>query len=431
MFLRFLERGFVLILILYLMGTFTSIFYGNVDQDAYLSLQGGLHFEIVMVQAAIYGLAVFLILSRLKRWIAAALRAWPIWLMLVLQFCSVAWSIEPTLTLRKSVLEFATLAIGVYLGERYSIAEFADLLMEGFVVAMGAIMVLLVVARKFVLDAEQHNALKGLAQNKNGFGFYIGLTVALAVLSRYERFKWLRYCWLFLATAMLLLSRSGTSVAAAVIILATLPFWSIVRLPGKQFFAANMIVLSFLGFVSFFAATNTEFLLRLLGKDATLTGRTAVWKQLVFAIEHRPWLGYGYGAFWTGLRGESLDVVITSGWIVPSAHNALLELWLSVGVPGILVTVFLLWKYSAMSIRHIRWTAGRMALWPIACVLFILVHGFGESEFIFDSSFACVLFTVLYTSLALEGKPLPAVRFRSSAQVQQASAPRVQVPSLP
>jgi hypothetical protein len=39
----------------------------------------------------------------------------------------------------------------------------------------------------------------------------------------------------------------------------------------------------------------------------------------------------------------------------------------------------------------------------VACILFVLVHGLGESEFIYDSSFACCLFTALYTSLVLKG----------------------------
>ena len=66
----------------------------------------------------------------------------------------------------------------------------------------------------------------------------------------------------------------------------------------------------------------------LVGKDPTLTGRTTIWRAVVVAAMKRPLLGYGYKAFWTGLQGESGNVLMSNGWSFAQAHNGFLEVWL-------------------------------------------------------------------------------------------------------
>jgi len=401
LFIRIIERIFLSVLFLFLMGVVTVLLYGDNNTDSLLALQGSLHLPIVIIQLSLSAIAVCLISMRWRRVVSASIRAWPLLILAGIQILSIAWSINPGLSARRVLLELVMLFIGIYLGERYSTDTLARLLARILCQTMVLIAILYVVAPRFVLDADQHNALKGLSQNKNGFGFYIGLTVALLLVIRFRRFDWLRYLFLPAAIAMLLLSRSMTSVGSAFLILATLPLWLVVRLSARQR-AANYTVLG-IGVAtcgSLFALFLSQ-ILALVGKDTTLTGRTEVWKQLVVAIGHRPLLGYGYGAFWTGLSGESLDVFINAGWFAPSAHNAYLELWLGLGIPGLCIVAIIFWYAFRMAVEYIRTEPGWAGLWPVACILFILVHGGGESEFIYDSSFACCLFTALYTSLAL------------------------------
>lgn len=85
-----------------------------------------------------------------------------------------------------------------------------------------------------------------------------------------------------------------------------------------------------------------EPLLNALGEDATLTGRTPLWSQLLDVIrENHTMVGYGYGHFWlddeavalvhNGFSGQSFMSRMTAG-----AHNNLLELWLNTGLIGVL-----------------------------------------------------------------------------------------------
>jgi O-antigen ligase len=74
-----------------------------------------------------------------------------------------------------------------------------------------------------------------------------------------------------------------------------------------------------------------------LNRDATLTGRTAIWQQVWIAVLKHPLLGYGYAAFWLGMKGESYNVILALRFVIFHAHNGLLEIWLELGATGILL----------------------------------------------------------------------------------------------
>jgi O-antigen ligase len=77
-------------------------------------------------------------------------------------------------------------------------------------------------------------------------------------------------------------------------------------------------------------------ILQLLHKDITLSGRTDIWDALFISISKHPLLGYGYSAFWMGLRGESANVIIAVHWAALSyAENGVIELWLELGAIGV------------------------------------------------------------------------------------------------
>ena len=66
-----------------------------------------------------------------------------------------------------------------------------------------------------------------------------------------------------------------------------------------------------------------------MGKNATLTGRTGIWGLLIRSIAKRPLLGYGYYAFWQGVKGESANVILATHWVFGYAHNGIIEICLA------------------------------------------------------------------------------------------------------
>jgi exopolysaccharide production protein ExoQ len=75
-----------------------------------------------------------------------------------------------------------------------------------------------------------------------------------------------------------------------------------------------------------------EVALTLLGRDATLTDRTDIWR-IVTSFDVNPIIGVGYMSFWSGDRLEELWRLTDSH--INQAHNGYLEQYLNLGYVGV------------------------------------------------------------------------------------------------
>ena len=78
----------------------------------------------------------------------------------------------------------------------------------------------------------------------------------------------------------------------------------------------------------------------MLGREddvASLSGRGFIWPICWEFIGQRPWLGYGYGSFWTPLRIEQFLEELQFSMF--EAHNGYLELLLGTGIIGCVLYV--------------------------------------------------------------------------------------------
>jgi O-antigen ligase len=74
--------------------------------------------------------------------------------------------------------------------------------------------------------------------------------------------------------------------------------------------------------------------------DATFTGRTEIWQLGIQAVAQRPITGYGYSTFW-GTQEVLYGFGGAATWAnaASDAHNAYLNLALTIGIPGMLLVV--------------------------------------------------------------------------------------------
>jgi O-antigen ligase len=109
----------------------------------------------------------------------------------------------------------------------------------------------------------------------------------------------------------------------------------------------------------------------------TLSGRAFIWPEVVSFASERFWLGYGYESFWTPGRIETISDKL--GWGLREAHNAYLEVWLSLGAIG--VTLYLLVASVALAagVRGWRQTGQSVYALPIGLVVFGLINAGLES----------------------------------------------------
>jgi O-antigen ligase len=83
-----------------------------------------------------------------------------------------------------------------------------------------------------------------------------------------------------------------------------------------------------------------NYVLQILGKDPTLTGRTELW-QILLKWDINPILGVGFESFWLGSRVQKLSEMIR-GIVFNEAHNGYLETYLNLGLLGLAITAGLI-----------------------------------------------------------------------------------------
>jgi exopolysaccharide production protein ExoQ len=87
-------------------------------------------------------------------------------------------------------------------------------------------------------------------------------------------------------------------------------------------------------------------LVEAVGRDATLTGRTQLWRE-VLRISGNPLFGSGFDSFWLGERAKFLWE--TLWWHPNQAHNGYLEVFLNLGWLGVaLLSGIIVWAYPGV-----------------------------------------------------------------------------------
>ena len=183
-----------------------------------------------------------------------------------------------------------------------------------------------------VLGASAPGDWRGLYGHKNTLGHVAGLAAAALCArgGRLVRPRWLRWAGLASAVACVLASRSisGMALAAGLPLLdRLLRSGGLVRACAAAFATAALAAL--------FAARALVLSagLAALGRDATLSGRTAIWRAAGELIGHRPLAGWGLDySVSTGVQTR-----LTALFGVNHVHNAMLDVFINLGAVGLLL----------------------------------------------------------------------------------------------
>jgi O-antigen ligase len=177
--------------------------------------------------------------------------------------------------------------------------------------------------------------------------------------------------------------------------------------------AASAVAAAVTGLV-LFSDINVDILLRMLGRDATLTGRTAVWSAVVDMIREHPWFGWGHGAFWRDWGGAGSNYVLRrAGWNPGYAHNGFLDQGVELGVVGVAALFVAL---ANTGLKAFVWArrapATWLRLWPLGFIVFAVIANLTEGGLVQQNNYMWLLFVTVSTSLGRD----PAAGWIAKAQ---------------
>jgi exopolysaccharide production protein ExoQ len=243
-----------------------------------------------------------------------------------------------------------------------------------------------------------------LTTHKNVFGFEMALAVLAFAMVPFRRAPFLRWPLTAVAFTLLVLSRSSGSMVATIGAFSVLPFLFAMRFRGVQ--RIPLVLISSIGALCFgtLIFANQAMLPYLFSKDATLTGRTGLWELVRVAIGQHPLLGYGFDSFWQGMRGDSLTIIVSVGWLVPTAHNGYYDFLLGVGFIGAACFLPAFFQMIARSLRYLDTERSSARLFPIAFLAFWLIYNLNESALLTRSGMPFFLFVAMSVSMVMHQK---------------------------
>ena len=243
---------------------------------------------------------------------------------------------------------------------------------------------------------------RGLFIHRTTLGRLAALSLAIAIYSQTDGLGLLPRVGVIAASLLcLLMARSGGGYASAVILLATPPVLKAFQIAARRSLVIAAGLAASGGLLAVLAAPIlAPLILNLLGKDATLTGRTEVWRLMLQAAGERPFFGYGYS---TGFREVVARLVASHSayGYVPNAQNGYLDVVLNLGLVGLVMALL------TMALGF--WRAIRLAVQPQGPLLPLLVMVFIAETNLVEAALISAndVFVLIYiTALAASGEAL-------------------------
>ena len=228
----------------------------------------------------------------------------------------------------------------------------------------------------------------GITTNKNTLGcdcFILGVFFFWHTLRVWDwepgpkRKKELRLSLFFLFMDCWLLSMAHSSTSIGVMVLASVMMLFV----GFKFIDRRNVTTYLVGIISILVVSEMVFdlhktIIKMLGRNEDLTGRTDIW-QILLHWDLNPLLGAGFEGFWFQERVDHLADIF-GGLQLNEAHNGYLETYINLGFIGLVITIGMILATYFKSQRALiqDYVFGRFRLAYLAA---FLVYNWTEAAF--------------------------------------------------
>jgi len=250
-------------------------------------------------------------------------------------------------------------------------------------------------------------ALQGICVHKNACAYTTVFLIAPALFVKLQgSLAGLRrqiYIALGLIEVVLTQSRTGWVLAIMLLGFAAL-YLTLNRFKTQHAAALALLFATIIGVVGFGIYENLQQILLLMGKDATLSGRTLIWRAVMTSIWKHPLIGYGFHGFWTGQSGESSNITLRVQWNPGFAHSGYLETWLEVGGVGLALILWTFIRAMRDATRVLSHTKSTYLGFYLSILFLTVVVNIDESTLLGASSLTWMFYLLACIGLRNEAR---------------------------
>ncbi|MFM7450576.1 MAG: O-antigen ligase family protein [Leptolyngbyaceae cyanobacterium] len=356
----------------------------------------------VFINLFTYFWATCFLIFRWKKTLFYLTKSQFIYPVVLIAFASILWSFAPEITLNSSVNLLGISLFGIYVGTNYSLREQVKLFgISYFIILASSLFFIIALPHYGIMGGLHTGAWRGITTHKNTLGRLLAFGIPLLLIWADMNLskKWLIYTLLAVTALSLIMNRSTGAALTAIVLLASYPIYKIFRLNYVNMLFGLVGLTASISLLYIVYLQNAEDLLRFVGKDPTLTGRTDIWAAVWRMIQQKPWLGYGLDAVWrSGASGPAGYVMGITEWDVPYSHNAWLDLLLSLGFMGLLVYLIGFTLNLFRSVHLIHETSSSEVFLPLLVLTFILIATMADGNLI--GGYVWLLYTATFTGVS-------------------------------
>jgi len=386
-------------------------------------------FAVIVLAVSVF--SVMLLVRNRAHWRLATL-PYPLLAFAALSTVSIAWSAYPSSSAVGIVATLLTLLSAVAFAVSYSWAQF----IRALGLALRIILGLSIVFELFVSLVVRHPILpfwspyvddgtlakslywsrdvlfvdgkiQGVVGNSALLGFIglLALIVFAVQLASGTTKRWRTVAWLALAALTVYLTRSATITLALVAVVAVALAILLIRgaRTSRARFWLYWVIAGTIAALAAAAVVLRDPLLAAMGKSPDLTGRSRIWASVIELASERPVFGWGWVSYWTPW-GAPLNTLAKEGGVHQyQAHNAWLDIWLQLGIVGLIVfgafivsTVVRSWSFATDRAITRPGTTGAFtveSMLPMLVLTALLVQSLAESRLIIE--YGILLVTVI------------------------------------
>jgi exopolysaccharide production protein ExoQ len=311
--------------------------------------------------------------------------AWPIFAYLAVACASVFWAQDPGLVSRRVVVLLCLVAAAWAVARAWSLSDILHFNILACLAMLLTSLGLEIIRGQFAPFAGAYR-LTGLTHpNTHAVeAAVVILSCFFAVrLSPHHRRRYALAAGL--AVLLLLITRSRTSLLSVILALAFAAFRT---MPKRRVFGLGLVLATTLLAITVYGPDLLDSARHaaLLGRDAstadvgTLTGRTALWTELLTYVGARPLLGYGLGGFWS--PAHTAYIALALGWVVSHSHNGYLEVMLDLGLVGLTLFVIVFGVGITQASRRLKAEPASVeALFAVTVLVWVVIAMFSERVF--------------------------------------------------
>ncbi|WP_299411937.1 O-antigen ligase family protein [Acaryochloris sp. IP29b_bin.148] len=369
---------------------------------------------------------LLLLLIHWRTFIPALQKLWPLMTVVTFVIGTIFWSDAPGLSIQKCLPFIRCTLLGLYLGIRFDLNKSLTILSTAFMIS-GALSLVFglvlpqygVMGKGIILsgeDIKHFGSWRGIYSHKNYLGRSMVLGLLCLCLTPIRKQMYIvKYFCLVILALNLILSNSKTALVISLTISLLILLLKSLRLKYSWMLPILTFFIFCSGSVVTIVSDNFDQLLGSLGKDATLSGRTDLWHECLLSVRDRPFLGHGYGAFWT--KGGGAEVVWREfGWQAPHAHNGFLDLLLDIGILGTVLFLLCYVLVSYQALQLLRQTTSLSGIFPLAFLAMMFMVNLTESSTVVRPQFAWTVFVGIFVLVQRERSKLEANATTSTDQ---------------